>query len=277
LEYPIDDEEPFRHIEAWEVKNIPTIAVGNEDEYVSEMFAKTKGVNSTHDVTNQAHKVEYSIVLYNGSTDTLRNIKMLDTLDLKYFQLKTTAYTGTNANKAGDFTLSGANLVQVDFKENVLLPDKFLVCAFSVSLKDSIANKTKIENKAYFTFEKGSKAKFSPSGYFHTINDTLFKATPPPLTTQLANVPSDKANLINAVIYPNPFSDKAILLIANENNIPLSKVKIYNVAGICLETIPIKGEKIIEIDRENLNNGFYFLTIFDEKGRGLITRKFVVE
>jgi hypothetical protein len=105
----------------------------------------------------------------------------------------------------------------------------------------------------------------------------LFKATPPPLTTQLANVPSDKANLINAVIYPNPFSSKAILLIANENNIPLGKVKIYNVAGICLETIPIKGEKIIEIDRENLNNGFYFLTIFDEKGRGLITRKFVVE
>ncbi len=275
LEYPIDDEEPFRHLEAWEVKNVPTIEATNTGKYVSEMYAKTKGIDSAyHYVTKEPHKIDYSVVLYNGSQDTIREIKMLDTLNGQYFDLKTIAFTGTTASKAVDFSFSDTSLVKVDFGSNELFPNKFMVCAFSVSLKNGIANKTKIINKAHYTFEKNDASKISKSSYFHTINDSLFVPTQ---TISVFDVNKDRKGLINAVIYPNPFSSKAILLIENENNIPLGKAKIFNVTGISLKTIPIENENMVEIDAANLQKGFYFLTIYDDKNRALISKKFVVE
>lgn len=73
----------------------------------------------------------------------------------------------------------------------------------------------------------------------------------------------EEKNLTNSVvIYPNPIKDISTLKIHSENLLNNAVLKIYNIMGVEIKSIPVKNQEVI-IDKEGVETGIYFYNLLD--------------
>ncbi len=77
-------------------------------------------------------------------------------------------------------------------------------------------------------------------------------------------------------IYPNPVQNQTFIQVNSTANI--SSLRISDICGKTIQTNPVdhKAGNIFQVDIGTLKNGIYFLSILDQNGKVLGSRKFVV-
>jgi hypothetical protein len=75
------------------------------------------------------------------------------------------------------------------------------------------------------------------------------------------------------LIYPNPFSSVAIL--RSDNPLHNASIKIYNPFGQLVKEMKNVSGETIEISRDNLPSGLYFLQITDDY-KTMMEKKIVI-
>ncbi len=134
----------------------------------------------------------------------------------------------------------------------------------------------------------------SPSSSVKT-NDVMFFAlihpSRSPVPTNESIIPLDGDSVLNEYsdpnassaiytltdwkLFPNPFSETAVLVFENETPRDL-EIQIYNVVGQWIDTLKRENENQFSISGEWLESGIYFFTIVEE-GEIIGVGKFVVE
>jgi hypothetical protein len=72
----------------------------------------------------------------------------------------------------------------------------------------------------------------------------------------------DKYTANSVTVYPNPINDLSTLKIQSENPLTNAVLKIYDVMGKEIKSIPVKNQEAI-ISKVGLENGIYFYNILD--------------
>jgi hypothetical protein len=82
---------------------------------------------------------------------------------------------------------------------------------------------------------------------------------------------------LTLTIFPNPFTNKAMLVINTQLVIEDGTIEIYNLAGQKIQQIDHISSKRVELDRSGLQPGCYFLRFTNYKGNLSGTSKLMVE
>lgn len=91
------------------------------------------------------------------------------------------------------------------------------------------------------------------------------------------NTEAIRSNETRVRTYPNPAFDKLNIELSNfENN--NYTIKMYNIIGkqIWEKSYAVQDERTIKLDVSKLRKGTYLYTIFDENGRRVTTRRFII-
>ena len=92
-------------------------------------------------------------------------------------------------------------------------------------------------------------------------------------TISVGIVQMNEANIFS--LYPNPFSQQAILKFNNPGSIKFS-FYIYNAQGALVQTTKNIFSDSFVIDRKNLDSGLYFFQLVTEKGE-INSGRFTIE
>lgn len=78
------------------------------------------------------------------------------------------------------------------------------------------------------------------------------------------SVGEEKSQVIEPLVYPNPFSDKTT--ISFNRNIEEGKLDLFNSLGQKVNSFELQNKKELMISRRDLNRGVYFYQVSDRKG-----------
>lgn len=72
----------------------------------------------------------------------------------------------------------------------------------------------------------------------------------------------EKNSTVSVVVYPNPIQDISTLKIKTENPLTNAVLKMYNVMGVEIKSMPVKNYEVM-IDKEGIETGMIFYNLFN--------------
>ena len=226
------------------------------DEYCLEVTASfdpndkqalPRGVDEPHYISKNT-PLEYTIRFQNTGTDTAFLVVLRDTisefLDVASFRPGVASHP---------YTYSISDYGELKFRfENILLPDSTTneiasngFVQFSIQQQKDLPIGTVIYNKAgiYFDFN----APVITNETWHTIGENYL---------EVLNADREEESLLPVTVSPNPFKDE---LTINWQRVLSSggELKLYNVQGWLVKTIPISGQSI-HLNTQQFSSGIYF-------------------
>ncbi len=253
--FSLFDTEPFRDVEAVQL-------AAQDTSLLVYQKASAEGIGIENFIdSNQI--VTYTFILKNDATQAITDLKMSDVLS-NFVQKDKIVNHGSNFNNA-IYSLDDEGIVHYDFSNISISPQQYVIISFSVPLKKGLAEGSKITNKA--TFSYGNKSLTS-NEVFHTIKNT-WSITP---VSVVENAKTLKVN-----IFPNPFNNQAFVLIESNDYQDITQVEIYDIQGRLMQQKATNSEKIISIDRANMNTGLYLLHLKNKQGKSVFVGKLMVQ
>lgn len=222
------------------------------------------GVSNLH-YTLLSDTLQYLIRFQNTGNDTVFRVIVRDTLnnslDINSLYVLASSHpvqTIIHSNHAVEFRF-----------ENIMLPDSLVdeihshgFVKFSIHTLPGTPSNTVVTNSA---------------GIYFDLNDVVL--TNSVFNTMVTSIPS-VVNEISAkpnslLVYPNPFSDEAIVVFHNEESRKFS-LKIIDEIGRVVEQQVVYSDQAI-IRRNNLASGIYLILLEDSNGTAIVTGKFSIE
>jgi hypothetical protein len=211
-------------------------------------------------------ELQYTISFANFGTDTVRNVYVIDTLDLniamQYTQeigashpYTTRVVSGPPGSNLGIliWTFTNINLKPNPGKATDFIGDKGFI-SFKVKLNNGIANGTTIKNRADVIYD------------LEDFNSTNFVYNKIDKTVGIQNISPTNS----AVIYPNPFNNE--IHISWTNNEAYNYI-IYDLKGALISNGTINNQ-YSTLNVAKMAKGIYVIVLDNEKGE-VVRRKMV--
>ena len=235
------------------------------DFVAGEIEAFPSGYREQHYI-NGTDGIEYEIRFRNMGTDTAFAVQIRDTLS--DFIDPNSIELGASSHPYS-FSMFGKNLLKFNFTD-INLPSNridsvksFGFVKFRANLIPKLPNGTKILNSAGVNFNYSGFV--ATNSLFHTVGqDFIITATVDKVTFRNMNVK----------VFPNPFSETAILDIEGDKLIKVSKFSLYDMMGREVRSENFEGNHF-EFERKDLSTGIYVFKI-ENDGQRIASGKFVV-
>lgn len=224
-------------------------------------------------------QLDYKIRFQNTGTAPAFNVEIIDTIDVNVLDVSKLILGGSS--HPYEFELSGdSGQVVFHFKfKNINLIDSFTneplshgFVSFKIGAYDNIPQGTVVNNFADIYFD------FNPAIRTNTSMITLQDSVPKDLSTMVSIINS--ANIINISdpslnwnVYPNPSANSFIIELSVVDN-PYT-LEILNILGQVMFS-ETKSTKLSSIDSSNWSNGIYHISIRDDNGNLIGSKKVIV-
>ena len=231
------------------------VIVGSFDP--NEKEASPVGYGAEH-LIEENTDINYTIHFQNTGNDTAYKVVVVDTiaatLDINTIIPEVGSHTYT-------FERIDSNVVRfvfdsiylVDSVHNEPLSHGFVKFSIQQKLDNPIS--TKIYNNASIYFDRNEAIVTNTT--FHTIGRDF-------ITMQIiSSAKNIKYNVKEVSIFPNPFHDKAQIIIES-NELQNAVLILMNLEGQILKTIPSSNNNMFTIYREDLANGMYLFKILED-------------
>ncbi|MEM6697486.1 MAG: T9SS type A sorting domain-containing protein [Bacteroidota bacterium] len=211
---------------------------------------------------NQA--IEYTIRFQNTGTDTAFTVIILDTLSST---LDSSSIQLMNSSHAYQYDLLPGNIMRFRF-DNILLPDSSTnepaskgYVRFKINQQPNLSAGTLIENRAaiYFDFNE----PIITNTYYHVIGQIL---------QQSVSTDQFLAETSLATIYPNPFSNHAVVKI--RPTVSPVTITLFDVLGVKVWERQMNSNEL-RLNRSNLPKGLYFLKVTTSVGKSEVIQMMV--
>lgn len=198
--------------------------------------------------------LEYLVRFQNTGTDTAFNVTIYDhlsgDLDLSTFELLASSHPVTTEIKQnGQAIYTFANILLPDSNVDEMNSHGYI--KYRIKANSTTADFTTIENTAFIVFDANAPI------VTNTTNNLMVYMIPVGLSEMV------KASG-QAIVYPNPFTETAILVFKNENH-SIVRLEIRNALGQLMRSDKSTGEEFI-IRKNNLTTGVYFYRLLNEDG-----------
>ncbi len=197
-------------------------------------------------------KLNYTIRFQNTGNDTANLVVIVDSLDINNLDVNSFKFVSSSHDikydldsKTGELKFTFADIKLVDSLTNEEGSMGYL--KFQIDTKTGLAENTEVKNKAYIYFD------FNPAVETNEVLNTLVSTIPADPTA------IKEIKLSNSKVYPNPFTDKAVISFDNAKNSNYT-LKILNIAGQLIRTEISKGNEAT-VNRNEMKAGMYFYTI----------------
>ncbi|MCH8902444.1 MAG: T9SS type A sorting domain-containing protein [Bacteroidetes bacterium] len=253
--YPTTNEEDVENNESIE----DDIIVGSYDP--NDKQVSPGGNDPAGKIHHLTDKLTYTIRFQNTGTDTAFNIKIKDQIDSNLILSTIKTIASSHPYK---MYIQSNRWITWEF-ENVLLPDSFAnepeshgFIKYTIEPKENLPLNTMVKNMAeiYFDFNTAVLTDTISSTFVSGINDFY------------------NVNTLETMIYPDPFSDIAYLVI--NRTLKNGAFTLYDIHGREVRKIESIHSDRITITRENLRNGIYIYELIDKDG-SVARGKFVVQ
>jgi|GEM_PF-4564368 len=144
--------------------------------------------------------------------------------------------------------------------------------ALSIASGDSVALKVQAQPSGYVGTATVTVRFFDPADptNANTMGETTFTVTATEPSTALTNIGSTE-KVFNT--YPNPVRNT--LNIELENYESITSLEVYNMVGSSVGTYSIENtNEVQQLDMLNLEEGMYFISLLDENGQLVDTKRF---
>ncbi|HKR07023.1 MAG TPA: T9SS type A sorting domain-containing protein [Bacteroidia bacterium] len=229
----------------------------------NDKSADPEGLGIQH-LTLLSDTLQYTIRFQNTGTDTAFTVRIKDTLDAA---LDINTFRVVAASHAVQTTLESNGALEFFF-DNILLADSNVnepashgFVKYLIKAKAGTPSSTPVQNTAYIYFD------FNPPVTTNTTLNTL-------VTTISVNETASPE--IKSKIYPNPFTESAILIFENEKKEKFS-----------LEVVDMTGRKLqqaeniitgrITLKKGTLAHGIYLYRLIDAHGKNACRGKMIIE
>lgn len=228
----------------------------------SEKTASPAGENIQH-LTLNTSPVNYAIHFRNNTASVANNITIFDRLD-QDFDFSSLVLTGSSHPvSVAIFPVTGllvftfTNINLPPYISNPQIADAFV--SYSLVPQSNLPEGTMVYNRADIFFD--NNVPLSTNNTWNTLVSQLFTEVTLPVSGNE-----------QVTIYPNPFSESAVIKILSEAN-DLYRFTIYNLNGkqVLQKRIP----SVTEIEKKELPAGFYFYEIVSEKRKVIYRGKLV--
>ncbi|MBK9329990.1 MAG: T9SS type A sorting domain-containing protein [Sphingobacteriales bacterium] len=231
------------------VAAISTSCLQNRSSYdPNEKSAQPVGYQDRHIVSKET-EIKYTLHFQNTGTDTAFSIVLLDTISTAMDM--TTLVMGASSHPY-TYAVFGGNIVQINFTD-IRLPDSSVnshasngFVTFHLLPKASTPKGTLVENRAHIYFDYN--APLSTNLVYHTIDSIQLRVTA---------VVTNKSVLSEVMVYPNPFSDKAVIQLKSFQPLQDIVMKVYDVSGRMVQNRSVTSR--VELDGIDFVNGMYLL------------------
>ena len=145
---------------------------------------------------------------------------------------------------------------------NTELKKKLLIHLSRIKEKPTTADFTTIENTAFIVFDANAPV----------VTNTTYNLMVNMIPVGLSEAVKESGQ---AIVYPNPFSETALLIFKNENHSQVS-LEIRNALGQLMRSEKSSGEQFI-IRKGNLSTGIYFYRLLNRDGSENSVGKMIVK
>ncbi|MEM9849537.1 MAG: T9SS type A sorting domain-containing protein, partial [Bacteroidota bacterium] len=238
------------------------VNIGSYDP--NDKLAIPSGIGANHLIEeNQA--IEYTIRFQNTGTDTAFTVVILDTLSST---LDSSSIQLMNSSHAYQYDLLSGNIMRFRF-DNILLPDSSTnepaskgYVRFKINQQPNLSAGTLIENRAaiYFDFNE----PIITNTYDHIVGEAL---------QRVVRTDQHSSSVPIATIYPNPFSDQAVVKIRPTTS-PVT-LALFDVLGVKIWEQQMDTTEF-RLKRSDLPKGLYFLSVRTASGKSEL-RQVVIE
>jgi uncharacterized repeat protein (TIGR01451 family) len=223
-----------------------------------------EGVGQEH-FTLMADWLEYLIRFQNTGTDTAFNVTIFDhlsnDLDLNSFELLgSSSPVSTEVRQNGEAIFTFANILLPD--SNIDEPNSHGFVKYRIKMKQNVPDFTTVENTAFIVFDANAPI------VTNTTTNLMVAMLPVGL--------SENVKLTGkAIVYPNPFSETALLLFNNPKQLSI-RFELTDVTGKLLRSEKTNGEEFI-IRKNNLTSGIYFYRLINPDDSVNATGKMILK
>jgi uncharacterized repeat protein (TIGR01451 family) len=223
-----------------------------------------EGVGQEH-FTLMADWLEYLIRFQNTGTDTAFNVTIFDhlsnDLDLNSFELLgSSSPVSTEVRQNGEAIFTFANILLPD--SNIDEPNSHGFVKYRIKMKQNVPDFTTVENTAFIVFDANAPI----------VTNTTTNL----MVTMLPVGLSENVKLTGkAIVYPNPFSETALLLFNNPKQLSI-RFELTDVTGKLLRSEKTNGEEFI-IRKNNLTSGIYFYRLINPDDSVNATGKMILK
>lgn len=245
-QFPLFDGEPYRAIDCQQNR-------GSYDP--NDKAAKPTGVGAEHFIDKNI-PLDYTIRFQNTGTDTAFTVSVIDTispyLDINSIELE------ASSHKCNMIRID-SNVIQFLFKEIKLADSTTNLNAsngfvqFHIQQKRNNAIGTQINNFASIYFDYNPA--ILTNTVFHTIGENYLRVD------LISTTKNEQYKYIELTVFPNPFAEKATLLIKNaELKNPI--LFLMDISGRLVDVVS-NNRNEITIYRNKLSAGFYTYKLMD--------------
>lgn len=245
-QFPLFDGEPYRAIDCQQNR-------GSYDP--NDKAAKPTGVGAEHFIDKNI-PLDYTIRFQNTGTDTAFTVSVMDTispyLDINSIELE------ASSHKCNMIRID-SNVIQFLFKEIKLADSTTNLNAsngfvqFHIQQKRNNAIGTQINNFASIYFDYNPA--ILTNTVFHTIGENYLRVD------LISTTKNEQYKNIELTVFPNPFAEKATLLIKNaELKNPI--LFLMDISGRLVDVVS-NNRNEITIYRNKLSAGFYTYKLMD--------------
>lgn len=220
------------------------------------------GLGSQH-LINIEDTIVYTIRFQNTGNTSVSFLSIIDTLDinldLSFFRIVATSHTVNYSFSGRTITFDFPGLSLPDSATDALGSQGFIT--FSATLKNVTPNQTVVRNFANLTFDFANS--FQTNEVFNTV--------------QRSGVSIDENSKSSVLyFYPNPANDLLQISYFGEIHSANTFLQISDVFGRKLIITKIASSKI-NIDVSAFNNGFYIVSIIDDKSGKLESKRLIIQ
>jgi hypothetical protein len=223
----------------------------------NEKDASPAGYSAQHFIEENTD-INYSIHFQNTGNDTAYKVVVVDTIETT---LDINTLIPLVASHDYRFERIDSNVVRfvfdsiylVDSVHNEPLSHGFVKFSIQQKLNNPIG--TKIYNNASIYFDRNEAVVTNTT--FHTIGRDFIQMQ---LISSTKNI---KYNVKEVSIFPNPFRDKAQIIV-EANDLKNAVLVLMNLEGQIIKTIPSANNNMFTIYREDLANGMYLFKILED-------------
>ncbi len=213
------------------------------------------GIDAEHKIQPN-NSIDYLIRFQNTGTDTAFTVIVVDTLsqwlDIPSFQ------PGASSHLY-EYEITDHGTVRFIFN-NIMLPDSNInevasngFVKYKIAMKTDLPLGTEILNEADIYFDFNDPIRTNET--FHVVDEPWVL-----VKTSEVFVPNVSVNL-----YPNPFSESAILELKTEGKTIEFNCQIFDLSGRLISSQDSKNQKI-QISRNGMKAGFYFYKMRNANG-----------
>ncbi len=246
LQFPEDEFDPFRSVEAQE-----TVAGLSANGF---QLAFPKGYRGDTIAANQ--DIEYTIVFYNGTSETVDRVYIRDTISDK---LDFTSIQMGASNFPYLYEAYDQGILKIKFNDINLLPGGYGFVKFHIKQQPDLPQGTEIFNRARLSVGYEGPEIIAEKRHVIGGNDyadfvqVVGVFTPLPLPFSLH-------------IYPNPGSSEVVVKISGEENFSGWLCHLFDAQGRKLASYPFENNSSV-LQCEALPTGMYFVLVTNPMGK----------